>query len=144
MSLFGRNNNTFVRVAKKKMIPDGVWMKCPDCEKPSYTKEVENNLNICPKCGYHMTLSARKRIERTKKIMDNTRRLGVAIVQTHIGFVPENIDVDRKAVIMRKCLEEVGEYGQKTGVILATETLPRTASGKIDRGAVIQWAKGRL
>jgi acetyl-CoA carboxylase carboxyl transferase subunit beta len=63
MSLFGKSNNTFVRVTKRKMIPDGLWMKCAACDKPSYTKEVENNQNICPKCGYHLTLSARRRVE---------------------------------------------------------------------------------
>ncbi len=63
MSLFGKSSNTFLRVSKKKMIPDGVWMKCPDCEQPSYTKEVDGNDNVCPKCGYHMMLTARARIE---------------------------------------------------------------------------------
>lgn len=63
MSLFGKSNNTFVRVSKRKMMPDGLWMKCAACEKPSYTKEVENNQNICPKCGYHLTLSARRRVD---------------------------------------------------------------------------------
>ncbi|MBF0485549.1 MAG: acetyl-CoA carboxylase carboxyltransferase subunit beta [Candidatus Omnitrophica bacterium] len=65
MSLFGKSNNTFVRVNKRKAIPDGVWLKCPDCQHPSYTKEVDANQSICPKCGYHMTLTARKRIELT-------------------------------------------------------------------------------
>jgi acetyl-CoA carboxylase carboxyl transferase subunit beta len=63
MSLFGKSNNTFLRVSKKKMIPDGVWMKCPDCEQPSYTKEVDAKDNTCPKCGFHMTLTARGRID---------------------------------------------------------------------------------
>jgi acetyl-CoA carboxylase carboxyl transferase subunit beta len=63
MSLFGKSNNTFVRMPKKKTIPDGVWMKCPDCQQPSYTKEVDANQNVCLKCGYHMTLTARRRIE---------------------------------------------------------------------------------
>jgi acetyl-CoA carboxylase carboxyl transferase subunit beta len=63
MSLFGKSNNTFVRMSKRKVMPDGVWMKCPECEQPSYTKEVANNQNVCPKCSYHFTLDARKRIE---------------------------------------------------------------------------------
>ncbi len=63
MSLFGKSNNTFVRVSKKKTIPDGVWMKCPECEQPSYIKEVDANQNVCLKCQFHMTLTARQRIE---------------------------------------------------------------------------------
>ena len=49
-------------MTKRKVMPDGVWMKCPDCEQPSYTKEVDNNQNVCPKCGYHFTLNARRRL----------------------------------------------------------------------------------
>lgn len=64
MSLFGKSSNTFVRVSnKRKAIPDGVWLKCPECDQPSYTKEVEANQNVCPKCGYHMTLNARQRVD---------------------------------------------------------------------------------
>ncbi len=94
----------------------------------------DHNLVISAVCGdiggfaVDDESEAKKRIERTKKIMDNTRLLGVAIVQTHIGFVPENFNTDRKAIIMRKCLEEVGKYGEKTGVVLATETGPEPAS----------------
>ena len=67
------------------------------------------------------------RVERTRRIMDNTRRLGVAIVQTHIGCIPEDFN-DKKVVIMRKCLEKIGQYGRKIGVVLATETGPEPAS----------------
>lgn len=63
MSLFGRDNNTFARISKRKTMPDGVWIKCEECEQPSTRKEVESNQNVCPKCHFHMTLSARRRIE---------------------------------------------------------------------------------
>lgn len=63
MSLFGKSNNTFVRVNKRRVIPDGIWMKCPECQQPSYTKEIENNWNVCPKCLFHLTLCARRRLE---------------------------------------------------------------------------------
>lgn len=67
------------------------------------------------------------RVERTRRIMDNTRRLGIAIVQTHVGYIPENFN-DKQVVIMRKCLDKIGKYGQKIGVVLATETGPEPAS----------------
>src|SRR5699024_4777050 len=47
---------------KKASIPDGVWTKCPNCEEILYRPELEANLNVCPKCQYHMRLSARKRL----------------------------------------------------------------------------------
>ncbi len=62
MSLFGKSNYTFIKV-KRKEIPIGVWTKCPGCESPAYSKELKNNLNVCPKCGFHLSLNARERIE---------------------------------------------------------------------------------
>ena len=62
MSLFGKSNYTFIKV-KRKEIPAGVWTKCPGCETPAYSKELKNNLNVCPKCGFHLGLNAEERIE---------------------------------------------------------------------------------
>ena len=63
MSLFGKSNYTFIKV-KRKEIPAGVWTKCPGCESPAYSKELKNNLNVCPKCGFHLSLNALERIEQ--------------------------------------------------------------------------------
>ncbi len=46
----------------KHDIPAGVWTKCPDCGASLYSQELKDNLNVCPKCGCHMRLSARERI----------------------------------------------------------------------------------
>jgi acetyl-CoA carboxylase carboxyl transferase subunit beta len=47
----------------KKTVPEGLWTKCPMCEAVLYRSELENNLNVCPKCGYHNRLSARARLD---------------------------------------------------------------------------------
>ncbi len=44
-------------------IPEGLWIKCDDCKEIVYRKEVEQNLHICPKCGYHFRVSARERFD---------------------------------------------------------------------------------
>lgn len=62
MSLFGKSTYTFIK-SKRKEIPVGLWTKCPGCETPSYSKDLKNNLNVCLKCGFHLTLTARERIE---------------------------------------------------------------------------------
>jgi len=62
MSLFGKSNYTFIKV-KRKEIPTGVWTKCPGCESPAYSKELKNNLNVCPKCGFHLGLTAQERVD---------------------------------------------------------------------------------
>jgi acetyl-CoA carboxylase carboxyl transferase subunit beta len=48
--------------AKKVQMPEGVWTKCKNCNEIIYTKEIERNLNVCPKCDYHFRISARERI----------------------------------------------------------------------------------
>lgn len=62
MALFGRKKYTLVKV-KKKDIPAGLWSKCPECEAPTYKKELLNNFNVCPRCGYHLPLIAQRRID---------------------------------------------------------------------------------
>ncbi|TXG87106.1 MAG: acetyl-CoA carboxylase carboxyltransferase subunit beta [Thermomicrobiales bacterium] len=41
---------------------DGLWQKCPNCGETLYSREVEHNLNVCPKCDHHFRLGARERI----------------------------------------------------------------------------------
>ena len=62
MALFGKTKYTLVKV-KKKDIPEGLFSKCPDCVTPTYNKEIRNNLNVCPHCNCHLSLSAPERIE---------------------------------------------------------------------------------
>ncbi len=39
------------------------WVKCKKCNSLMYYKEVENLLQVCPKCKYHMRIGARERIK---------------------------------------------------------------------------------
>ncbi len=47
----------------KVTFPDGMWIKCPGCSETLLSKDIEANLQVCPKCGYHYRISARKRLE---------------------------------------------------------------------------------
>ncbi len=47
----------------KKGVPEGLWSKCDSCNSVLYRTELERNLEVCPKCDYHIRISARKRIE---------------------------------------------------------------------------------
>jgi len=53
------------RLRKKKDMPGGLWSKCPSCTKMIYSKDLEQNMAVCPECSFHNTISARKRIEIT-------------------------------------------------------------------------------
>lgn len=46
----------------KKGVPEGIWSKCDSCNAVLYRSELERNLEVCPKCDYHIRLSARKRL----------------------------------------------------------------------------------
>ncbi|MFZ1494777.1 MAG: acetyl-CoA carboxylase, carboxyltransferase subunit beta [Candidatus Competibacter denitrificans] len=46
----------------KHQVPEGLWNKCAECGAVLYGAELERNLQVCPKCGHHMYLAARKRL----------------------------------------------------------------------------------
>lgn len=50
---------------QKKEVPEGIMIKCKNCNAILYKKELENNLHICPKCDYHFPISAQERIKIT-------------------------------------------------------------------------------
>ncbi|HEX7010652.1 MAG TPA: acetyl-CoA carboxylase, carboxyltransferase subunit beta [Phycisphaeraceae bacterium] len=43
-------------------VPEGLWMRCVNCEALLYRKQVEQNLHVCPDCDYHYRLGADERI----------------------------------------------------------------------------------
>lgn len=47
---------------RKANVPEGVWTKCTACEQVLYSEELKRNLYVCPKCGHHMRIDARKRL----------------------------------------------------------------------------------
>ncbi len=47
---------------KRVKIPEGLWVKCDSCKEIIYKKEIEKNLQVCPKCNYHFRISALERI----------------------------------------------------------------------------------
>lgn len=49
-------------VSEKKGVPEGIWSRCTSCTATLYSKELEQALQVCPKCHHHMALSARKRL----------------------------------------------------------------------------------
>lgn len=48
---------------KSVKVPLGLWVKCDHCGEIIYKKEVERNLDVCPKCNYHFRISAADRLK---------------------------------------------------------------------------------
>jgi acetyl-CoA carboxylase carboxyl transferase subunit beta len=48
--------------AGRRVVPEGLWSKCPACETVLYKTDLEQNLNVCPKCDHHHRIGARARL----------------------------------------------------------------------------------
>lgn len=50
-------------VGTPKEVPDNLWDKCPGCSAMLFRRELEDNLNVCRHCGYHLKLGAEQRLQ---------------------------------------------------------------------------------
>lgn len=48
---------------RRSSVPEGLWRKCVKCDAVLYRPELERNLEVCLKCGYHMRMGARRRLD---------------------------------------------------------------------------------
>ncbi len=53
---------TDTAVDRKRSVPEGLWEKCERCGVVLYRPELEENLEVCPKCNFHMPIRARARL----------------------------------------------------------------------------------
>ena len=49
--------------AERRSVPGGLWFKCPACETVLYKTDLEQNVNVCPKCAHHHRIGARARLD---------------------------------------------------------------------------------
>ena len=49
--------------SERRSVPEGLWIKCPSCESVLYKTDLEQNLNVCPKCSHHHRIGARARLD---------------------------------------------------------------------------------
>jgi len=54
---------------EKKIRTEGLWVKCESCRQIIWKKDLEDNLNVCPKCGKHFRIDARTRLAQ---LLDNS------------------------------------------------------------------------
>ena len=63
MAWFRKEKTPKERVEERLTIPEGLWIRCDDCKEIVYRKDIEQNLDVCPRCGFHFRISARRRLE---------------------------------------------------------------------------------
>ncbi len=64
MSWFDKIMPSRISTEKRtRSVPEGVWIKCTNCDAQLYRNELERNVYVCPKCNFHMRIGARKRLD---------------------------------------------------------------------------------
>jgi acetyl-CoA carboxylase carboxyl transferase subunit beta len=70
MAWFKKTKKPIESTEKPSRIPEGLWVKCPGCTQIIYNKDLDQNLQVCPKCAHHFRISA---AERLRALFDDGR-----------------------------------------------------------------------
>jgi acetyl-CoA carboxylase carboxyl transferase subunit beta len=64
MSWFKRDRKSIDSSAEdRRVLTEGLWIKCEGCREPVWKKDLEANNNLCPKCGFHYRITAYERLD---------------------------------------------------------------------------------
>lgn len=109
---FKKPKNELERSAESALInrpfvPDAMWIKCPGCNTMLLATDMEENLNVCTKCGHHFKMSARDRI---------------ALLTDKGSFVELDKDLESKNVLDfphydKKLADAKAKSGEKESVV---------------------------
>src|SRR5215469_17014307 len=64
MAWFKRQSGELDTSGEKKVRTEGLWVKCEGCRQIIWKKDLEENLNVCPKCDKHFRIDARTRLSQ--------------------------------------------------------------------------------
>lgn len=87
---------------RKEGIPEGLWLRCPECEEMLFRKVVEEALHVCPSCQHHFRISARQRIEQLVDPGSFEEMFTDVVPADPIGFVDKKSYADRLAAEQKK------------------------------------------
>jgi acetyl-CoA carboxylase carboxyl transferase subunit beta len=62
MAWFKRESGDLDGSGEKKIRTEGLWVKCESCRQIIWKKDLEDNMNVCPKCDKHFRIDARTRL----------------------------------------------------------------------------------
>ncbi|MDR2219827.1 MAG: acetyl-CoA carboxylase, carboxyltransferase subunit beta [Methylobacillus sp.] len=104
----------------RKTVPEGLWSKCSSCEAVLYRTDLENNQEVCPKCGFHNRISARTRLDF---VLDEEGRFEIGSEVTPLDPLKFK-DSKRYADRIKASQSETGETDALVVVQGAIKTLP--------------------
>ena len=115
--LFGNKERRFGLLPGRQRrpdVPDELWEKCAGCGEMIYAAEFAQNARVCPKCGHHARLSARKRIEYLLDEDSFVERDGEMRSRDVLGFERPERSYEQKLA------DEAGKAGIPEAVIYGT------------------------
>ena len=62
MAWFKRESGELDTSGEKRVKTEGLWVKCDGCRQIIWKKDLEENMNVCPKCDKHFRIDARTRL----------------------------------------------------------------------------------
>jgi acetyl-CoA carboxylase carboxyl transferase subunit beta len=62
MAWFKRVRKPIAPPEKASRVPEGLWVKCPECAQAIYNKDLVANSHVCPKCSHHFRVGATDRL----------------------------------------------------------------------------------
>jgi len=110
-------------LVQPKDVPENFWVKCKGCNEMLFHRQLEENLQVCPRCDYHMPLTCKNRL---KALFDGGYYEEIAI---NDGTALDPLKFRDK----RKYLDRIREARSKTGLQDAISL----ACGKVNRLEII-------
>ncbi len=140
---------------KASRVPEGLWIKCPQCSQIIYNKDLAASLSVCPKCAHHFRLSATERLrilldgEWTEYDHDlvSTDPLGFTDTKPYKERLKSGAKIGAKDAVMVVsgrldgidvivCSMEYGFIGGSMGVVVG-EKITRAIERAIERRAPV-------
>src|SRR3984885_13060364 len=87
MAWFKRQAGELDTTGEKKVRTEGLWVKCEGCRQIIWKKDLEENLNVCPKCDKHFRIDARTRLAQLLDDNDYEVSDGVFVSTDPLKFV---------------------------------------------------------
>jgi acetyl-CoA carboxylase carboxyl transferase subunit beta len=87
---------------EREGIPEGLWLRCPECGDMLFRKVVEDALNVCPGCQHHFRISARTRVAQLCDPGTFEERYQDVMPVDPIGFKDKKTYADRLKDEQRK------------------------------------------
>jgi acetyl-CoA carboxylase carboxyl transferase subunit beta len=126
MSWFKREENEIVNDARKTVRTEGLWTQCGSCRQAIFKKDLEDNLNVCPKCGHHFRINATLRLhlllEPGYQVVDSDLRSTDPLEFTDLKRYKQRLqDAQRKTGLNDAIINAVGNIGPHAVIMSSME-----------------------